>query len=52
VAGPVSDQLKDAVDRVVKVLEDPALKGPDRTAERHPAVPPTATSCLADRATM
>ena len=38
VAGPVSDQLKDAIDRVVKVLEDPALKGPDRKAERQAAV--------------
>ena len=37
-AGPVSDQLKDAVDRVVKVLEDPALKGPDRKVERQAAV--------------
>jgi phospholipid transport system substrate-binding protein len=37
-AGPVSDQLKDAIDRVVKVLEDPALKGPDRKAERQAAV--------------
>jgi phospholipid transport system substrate-binding protein len=37
-AGPVSEQLKDAIDRVVKVLEDPALKGPDRKAERQAAV--------------
>ena len=37
-AGPVSDQLKEAVDRVVKLLEDPAYKGPDRTAERRAAV--------------
>ncbi len=33
-AGPVSEQLKDAIDRVVKVLDDPALKGPNRTEER------------------
>ena len=33
-AGPVSDQLKETIDRVVKILEDPALKGPDRAAER------------------
>jgi len=38
VAGPVSDQLKDAIDRVVKLLDDPALKGPDRTEERRAAV--------------
>ena len=38
VAGPVSDQLKDTIDRVVKILEDPALKGPDLKAERQAAV--------------
>src|SRR5262245_15924638 len=37
-AGPVSDQLKDAVDRVIKLLEDPALKGPDKTGERRAGV--------------
>ena len=37
-AGPVSDQLKDGIDRVVKVLDDPALKGPDRTEERRASV--------------
>jgi phospholipid transport system substrate-binding protein len=37
-AGPVSEQLKDAIDRVVKLLDDPALKGPDRTEERRAAV--------------
>jgi phospholipid transport system substrate-binding protein len=37
-AGPVSEQLKDAIDRVVKILDDPALAGPDRTAERRAAV--------------
>jgi phospholipid transport system substrate-binding protein len=37
-AGPVSDQLKDALDRVVKVLDEPALKGPERVAERRAAV--------------
>ena len=34
----MSEQLKDAIDRVVKLLEDPALKGPDRTAERRAGV--------------
>jgi phospholipid transport system substrate-binding protein len=38
VAGPVSEQLKDAIDRVVKLLDDPALKGPDRKEERRAAV--------------
>ena len=38
VAGPVSEQLKETIDRVVKLLEDPALKGPERTAERRAAV--------------
>jgi phospholipid transport system substrate-binding protein len=37
-AGPATDQLKGAIDRVVKVLEDPGLKGPDRIAERRAAV--------------
>ncbi len=33
-AGPPTDQLKVGVDRVVKVLTDPALKGPASAAER------------------
>ena len=37
-AGPPTDQLKSAVDRVVKVVEDPSLKGDDRIAERRTAV--------------
>ena len=37
-AGAVSEQLKETVDRVVKLLEDPTLKGPDRKAERQAAV--------------
>ena len=37
-AGPVSEQLKETIDRVIKVLDDPALKGPDRTEERRVAV--------------
>jgi phospholipid transport system substrate-binding protein len=37
-AGAVSDQLKETVDRVIKLLEDPALKGADRTAERREGV--------------
>ena len=37
-AGPPTDQLKSAVDRVVKVVEDPSLKSAERTAERRAAV--------------
>ena len=37
-AGPPTDQLKGAIDRVIKVLEDPSLKGDDRVAERRTAV--------------
>jgi phospholipid transport system substrate-binding protein len=37
-AGPVSDQLKEAIDRVIKILEDPALKGPGAAAERQARV--------------
>jgi phospholipid transport system substrate-binding protein len=37
-AGPATEQLRGAIDRVVKVLEDPALKSPDRTADRRVAV--------------
>ncbi len=37
-AGPPTDQLKGAIDRVVKALEDPGLKGPDRVGERRAAV--------------
>ncbi|MDP9145736.1 MAG: ABC transporter substrate-binding protein [Actinomycetota bacterium] len=37
-AGPPTDQLKSAIDRVVKVVEDPSLKGDDRVAERRIAV--------------
>ena len=37
-AGPPTDQLKSAIDRVVKVLEDPSLKGDDRGADRRTAV--------------
>ena len=33
-AGPPTDQLKSAIDRVVKVVEDPSLKGDDRTERR------------------
>jgi len=34
VAGPVTDQLKGAIDRVIKVLDDPALKGEGHALER------------------
>ncbi|HET7876692.1 MAG TPA: ABC transporter substrate-binding protein [Methylomirabilota bacterium] len=37
-AGPATDQLKGAVDRVIKTLEDPALKGEHKVAERRIAV--------------
>jgi phospholipid transport system substrate-binding protein len=37
-AGPATDQLKGAIDRVVKVLEDPSLKGSDRVVDRRHAV--------------
>jgi phospholipid transport system substrate-binding protein len=37
-AGPPTDQLKGAIDRVVKALEDSGLKGPARVAERRTAV--------------
>ena len=38
VAGPVTDQLKGAIDRVIKVLDDPALKGEGHAPERRRAV--------------
>ena len=37
-AGAPTDQLKGAIDRVVKTLDDPALKGPDKVMERRRAV--------------
>jgi phospholipid transport system substrate-binding protein len=37
-AGPPTDQLKSAIDRVVRVLEDPNLKGDNRVADRRIAV--------------
>ena len=37
-AGAATDQLKGAVDRVVKTLDDPALKGDSRVADRRVAV--------------
>src|SRR5215510_5396831 len=37
-AGPASDQLKSAIDRVVKVVEDPSLKGAERATERRAAI--------------
>ena len=36
-SGP-TEQLKDAIDRVLQVLDDPALKGEARAAERHRAL--------------
>ncbi|HUG35933.1 MAG TPA: ABC transporter substrate-binding protein [Candidatus Limnocylindrales bacterium] len=37
-AGPPTEQLRPAIERVVKVLEDPALKSESRAAERKQAV--------------
>jgi phospholipid transport system substrate-binding protein len=37
-AGLPTDQLKGAVDRVIKTLEDPALKTPGKLAERRGAI--------------
>ena len=37
-AGEPTDQLKPEIDRVVKVLEDPALKGEGKTAARRQAL--------------
>jgi phospholipid transport system substrate-binding protein len=37
-AGVPTDQLKGAIDRVVKTLDDPALKGADKVMERRRAV--------------
>lgn len=33
-AGPITDQLKGSLDEVIKVLNDPALKSPDKKNER------------------
>lgn len=37
-AGPVTDQLRLHIDRVVQTLEDPALKGPAKAPERRQAL--------------
>ena len=37
-AGPVTDQLKTEIDRVIAVLDDPALKGPAKSQERRQAI--------------
>ena len=37
-ASPPTDQLKGAIDRVVKVVDDPSLKGDERAVERRGAV--------------
>jgi len=37
-AGPASDQLKSAVDRVIKVLDDPSYKGEEKKTQRRAAV--------------
>lgn len=42
-AGTPTDQLRDAIDKVIKVLEDPALKPDTRTKERRATVRKLAT---------
>jgi phospholipid transport system substrate-binding protein len=42
-AGPPTDQLRRYTDQVVKVLEDPALKGEEQRGERRAAVRKVAT---------
>jgi phospholipid transport system substrate-binding protein len=37
-AGPPTDQLKTAVDQVIHILNDPALKGKDRAEDRRRAI--------------
>jgi phospholipid transport system substrate-binding protein len=37
-AGPPTEQLRGAIDRVLKTVEDPALKAENKTAERRQAV--------------
>ena len=37
-AGPPTDQLREGVDRVVKILKDPELKGDARTDQRRTAI--------------
>jgi phospholipid transport system substrate-binding protein len=37
-AGPPTDQIRSAVDQVLKVLSDPELKKPNRTVERRRAI--------------
>jgi phospholipid transport system substrate-binding protein len=37
-AGPPTEQLKSEIDRVVKALDDPDLKGDGKTVERHTRV--------------
>jgi phospholipid transport system substrate-binding protein len=37
-AGPPTEQLRGHIDRVLRVLEDPALRGPERAPERRAAV--------------
>jgi phospholipid transport system substrate-binding protein len=37
-AGPPTDQLRDGVDRVVKILNDPELKGDKKADERRAAI--------------
>ncbi len=36
--GPPTDQLKSSIDRVIRILEDPALKGPGKMGERRVAI--------------
>ena len=37
-AGPATDQLRPTIDRVVRILDDPALKGPAMVSQRRTAL--------------
>jgi len=37
-AGPATDQLKTEIERVIRTLEDPGLKGAEKTEERRKAI--------------
>ena len=46
-AGVPTDQLKGAIDRVVKTLDNPALKGESKVMERRAAVDPAGRAAQA-----
>src|SRR5574342_62412 len=45
-AGAPTDQLRQYTDHVLKILEDPAMKGPDKAQERRAAVRKVATQAF------